>query len=153
MSYFIFSKKENIEGTIYRIAENQSDLNNIIINQPDYKIIEDSQSNFDAVRLRNKFPISWSGNSINYIDLSFAADKLAFQTQNDLKNYIYNICISSIDDFLTANPNHPSYSKWNNYKEQLLNLNILNFSYPFTKSLEQYFQDSGQTSLNTLQLP
>jgi len=49
MSYFIFLKNsDNIEGTIYKIAENQSDLNNINITQSDYKIIQDSQENFNT---------------------------------------------------------------------------------------------------------
>ena len=53
MVYFIFGKNlDNIEGTIYRIAENQSDLNNLNILQSDYKIIEDSQSNFNLVKSR-----------------------------------------------------------------------------------------------------
>ena len=42
---FIFTKDfENIEGSLYRIAENENDLSNLNISQSDYKIIEDSQS-------------------------------------------------------------------------------------------------------------
>jgi hypothetical protein len=52
MSYFIFTNNtEDITNTIYRIAENQSDLNNLNIDKSIYKIIEDSQENFNAVKL------------------------------------------------------------------------------------------------------
>ena len=51
MSYFIFlNNLDNQEGTIYSIAENQSDLNNLIMDQANYKIIEDSESNFNLVK-------------------------------------------------------------------------------------------------------
>ena len=40
MAYFIFRKNtDNLQGNIYRIAENQSDLNNLNIEQSDYKVI------------------------------------------------------------------------------------------------------------------
>ncbi len=56
MSYFVFAKNfDNVSGTIYKIAENQSDLNNLNIILSDYKIIEDSQSNFNDFKLLNKY--------------------------------------------------------------------------------------------------
>ena len=68
MSYFIFTKdSDNIVGALYRIAENQSDLNNLNINESLYKIIEDSQSNFDLVKLGIK-QVSYNGSNINYFD-------------------------------------------------------------------------------------
>jgi hypothetical protein len=36
---------------------------------------------------------------------------------------------------------------------QLNNLNLDSITYPLNKSLEQYFSDLGQTSLNPLQIP
>ena len=41
MAYFIFGKNlNNVKGTLYRIAENQSDLNNLNINVADYLVKE-----------------------------------------------------------------------------------------------------------------
>ena len=55
MAYFVFNKNsENLSGVLYRIAENEFDLNNLNIIKSDYKIIEDSQDNFNAVKLNNK---------------------------------------------------------------------------------------------------
>jgi hypothetical protein len=55
MSYFIFLKdRNNVEGTIYKIAENQFDLDNLNIIKNSYEIIEDSLSNFELVKYNNK---------------------------------------------------------------------------------------------------
>jgi hypothetical protein len=57
MSYFIFIKNsENINGAIYRIAENESDLNLLNIRKEDYKIIQDSTVDFDLLKLNKKYP-------------------------------------------------------------------------------------------------
>jgi len=86
MSYFIFLKNlDNIGGTIYKIAENQSDLNNLNINQPDYKIIEDSQSNFDLVKYGQKFVEKYNNNLITYINQTFL-----YKNGDELQNYINN---------------------------------------------------------------
>jgi hypothetical protein len=56
MSYFIFIKNsENINGAIYRIAENESDLNLLNIRKEDYKIIQDSTVDFDLLKLNKKY--------------------------------------------------------------------------------------------------
>ena len=148
MSYFIFLKNlDNIEGTIYKIAENQSDLNYLNIFQFDYKIIEDSQSIFNLVKLNNKFPSKYNNNSIIYID-----QNNLFVNKNLLQNYISDVK-KQIKNFTENNLNHPLFDRWNNYFNQLNNLNLDSITYPLHKSLEQYFNDLGQPSLNPLQLP
>jgi hypothetical protein len=148
MSYFIFIKNlDNIEGTLYRIAENQNDLNNLNITQADYKIIEDLQSNFDLVKYGNKFPEKYNSNNITYIDQT-----VAFTIKEKLESYVNNFK-NEIKQFTNNNPNHPLFNKWNNYYNQLNNLNLDNITYPLNKSLEQYFNDLNQPSLNPLQLP
>ena len=72
MAYFIFTKNsDNIEGTIYKIAENEFDLNNLNINKNDYKIIEDSQFNFTLIKYGNKVPIKYENSTIIYVDYTF----------------------------------------------------------------------------------
>jgi hypothetical protein len=148
MPYFIFNKDSyNVEGTIYRIAENQSDLNNINIIQSDYKIIQDSQENFNSVKLSNKYPLKYNNdNTITY------KDSQENFTKQSLKNYI-EMYKKNIKLFLDNNPNHPLFNQWNNYYNQLNNLDLESITYPLNKSLEQYFDDLGQTSLNPLQIP
>jgi mRNA-degrading endonuclease YafQ of YafQ-DinJ toxin-antitoxin module len=148
MSYFIFGKNlDNIEGTIYKIAENQSDLNNLNISQPDYKIIEDSQSNFDLVKYGNKFPNKYDNDNIIFIDISVSFDK-----KEKLQNYI-NSLKNQIKQFTDNNLNHPLYNRWNDYYNQLNVLDLDSIQYPLDKSLEQYFKDQNKTSLSPLQIP
>lgn len=148
MAYFIFNNNlDNIRGSLYRIAENQSDYNNLIINPSNYKIIEDSQSNFEVVKYGTKNVVSYDGNTINYenADPTIKTKELFLQVLQFKKN--------PIKIFLQENPNHPLYSKWNNYLTQLNNVNVDNFTFPMTISLETYFNNQGQLSLNPLQLP
>ena len=148
MSYFIFLKNfDNVEGGIYKIAENQSDLNNLNIIQSDYKIIEDSQENFNSVKYRTKAVLKYNNNTI-----FFDNESKKYDIKDDLKNEIDNFK-HSIKQFTDNNPNHPLYNRWNDYYNQLNSLNLNNIIYPLNKSLEQHFNDLGQPSFNILQLP
>ena len=148
MAYFIFLKNlDGVEGTIYKIAENNEDLNYLNINQPDYKIIEDSKENFDLVKFENKSIQKYNNNTITYIDLN-----ILFNDKDKLQVNINNLK-QQIKQFTDINPNHPLFSRWNNYYNQLNSLDLDSITYPLNKSLEQYFNDLGQPSYNILQLP
>jgi hypothetical protein len=148
MSYFIFGKNlNNVNGTIYKIAENQNDLNNLNITQSDYKIIEDSQSIFNLVKFGNKYPEKYEDSIIAYVNQT-----VSFNNKNKIQIYVNNFK-QQIKQFTENNTNHPLFNLWNNYYIQLNNLNLDSITYPLDKSLEQYFNDLGQTSLNPLQIP
>jgi hypothetical protein len=148
MSYFIFLKDlDNSDGTLYKVAENQSDLNNLNIIQSDYKIIEDSQSNFDLVKYGNKLPIKYNGDTIIYSN-----SINSFMNKQQLQTYV-NSFKDIIKDFIKSNPNHSLFNQWNNYYNQLNSLNLDNITYPLNQSLEQYFKDQNQISFNPLQIP
>ena len=148
MAYFIFLKNlDGIEGTIYKIAENNDDLNYLNITQFDYKIIEDSKENFDLVKFENKSIQKYNNNTITYIDLN-----ILFNDKDKLQVNINNLK-QQIKQFTDINPNHPLFSRWNNYYNQLNSLDLDSITYPLNKSLEQYFNDLGQPSYNILQLP
>jgi hypothetical protein len=159
MSYFIFSKNsDNVTGTIYRIAENASDLNNLNINQTDYKIIEDSQINFDAVKYGTKNIVKYNNNVITYEDKSIIFDDnikdgvLVRYGKQYLNEYISNYK-TYIKQFTNNNINHSLYNRWNNYYNQLDSLNLDSIQYPLNTSLEQYFKDQNLPSLHPLQIP
>jgi hypothetical protein len=148
MSYFIFSKNlDNNEGTLYRIAENQYDFNNLNIISSEYKIIEDTEFNFNSIKYRTKYIEKYNENNIVYVDL-----KIIFSKKEELSKYI-NDYKDHISPFLKNNPDHLLYNKWNDFYYQLSNLNLDNISYPLNMSLEQYFKEQNQISLNPLQLP
>jgi len=157
MAYFIFSKNsDDIEGTLSKIAENKSDLDNYNITQSDYKIIEDSQENFNLVKLNLKIVSKYNGNTIIYSDIDpDISDKnniIFFKDSILLKEYI-NGLKKLIKNFLDSNKNHSLYNKWNDYYSQLSNLDISTIQFPMKKTLEQHFQDLNLPSLNTLQIP
>ena len=148
MSFFIFLKNfDNKSGSFYKIVENQNDLNNLNINQSDYKIIEDTQENFNAVKYQTKTVDKYNNDEIFYVNNS-----IKFLDKQKLQEYVSILSIQ-IQFFLDNNLNHPYYNQWNNYKNQLNNLNLNNITYPLNKSLEQHFNDLGQPSYSILQLP
>jgi hypothetical protein len=147
MSFFIFlNNLNNIESSLYKIAENQSDLDNLNINKSDYKIIEDSLFNFNQIKYGTKQVSKYSDNTIIYLD------SVSLFTKESLSKYITNFK-NLIFLFLKNNPNHPLYNKWNDYFNQLSNLNLDSIAYPLNMSLEQYFNEQNQPSLNPLQIP
>lgn len=147
MSYFIFSPNlDNVDGTLYRIAENQNDLDNLNILEDNYKIIEDTQSNFDFIKYGNKLA-KYNNNLIIYTDQT-----ISFKNKEQLQQYVISFK-NDIKQFTDNNPNHPLFSRWNDYNNQLSIIDFDSITYPLNKSLEQYFKDQTQTSLNPLQLP
>jgi len=164
MAYFIFTKDaDNIENTIYKIAENKFDFDNSNVDKNSYKIIEDSQSNFDLVKYGNKFPLKYIDNTIvydtteiNFSDSLFTnknGEQIISKTAKEfLKKYIEDYKIT-IKQFLNNNPNHQLFNRWNSYYDQLNNLDLDSIIYPLNKSLDLYFNDLGQPSYNILQIP
>lgn len=151
MSYFVFNNLLNFSGTLCKIAENDHELNNLIINKDVYKIIEVSQEDFEKVKHKEKLPMSFGeDNVINYLNLEGYSE--IFETKDNLNLHIKNT-IDHIKEFLDKNKNHPLYSKWENYCNQLLDINVDLITFPLKMSLEQYLKQQNKIVLNTLQLP
>ena len=149
MSYFIFLKNSpNINGTLYRIAANDTDLNNLNIDKSSYNIITDTNVNFQSVQLRTIDPVSYDNNNvINYQPL-----QITFSQKNILDDYIKNY-YNLIDYFIQSNPSSPVLSIWQTYQTQLITTNTSIITYPLNMSLEQYYQSKNLTFLNPLQIP
>lgn len=148
MAYLIFNKGlDNVEGTLYNIAETQSDLDNLNIIKTDYKIIEISIDDFNLIKKNIKYATKYINNEITYVD-----SQEIFKNKEDLENYI-NVLKIRIQKFTENNPNHPHLSKWNNYYNQLDNLDLNSIIYPLNKSLEKYLSELEQPFLNILQIP
>lgn len=147
MAFFIFLNQENVNGSIYRIAKTQDDLNNLNIDQTVYKIITDTDDNFNLVNLSQKEPLNFNQNIITYRDVN-----ASFLTKDQMQNSI-NSNIRNINSFLDNNPNHPSIKKWNDYKIVLSSLSLKDIVFPYAKSLEEHINSIGQTPINLLQLP
>ena len=146
MSFFIFNKVNN---EIYKIAENDTDLNTLTVPEDQYFKINANQEDFDSVRLVKKIILPYNGSlQLQSINVGF--------NRNLLKSYI-DKNISLINSFLNSQPQSIVFQKWFNYKTLLSNLNIENLipspSGSLSMSLEEYLQNQGQSSLNILQLP
>jgi hypothetical protein len=148
MSYFIFLNEENVVNNLYRIAKDIADLDSLNLGvTSNYKIIEDSEINFNNVRLGTKQASTFSVDTIVYVD-----SNSLFRNKESLQTYINNYK-DNISTFLKNNPNSTKYITWNNYITQLNQLNLDSITYPLAISLEQYFENNSQTSLSPLQLP
>ena len=148
MAYLIFNKDlDNLPGTLCAIAANDTDLNNLNIDLDTVKKITMSDSVFAQVQLSEKYPESYNGDTVTYVDVSSEyLNKEQFQSD-------INSRIPLINAFLINNEDHPDYTKWNNFKTQLETLDIGSITYPYNKSLEKHLSDNSLTVLNTLQLP
>ena len=148
MSYFIFLKNsDNLIRSLYKIAENNFDLNNLNIIKSDYKIIENQNINFNEIKF-NKIIIT----GYNQDKIIYENSNTSFLSKTNLKNYIDNFKYL-IKNYLNNNQQSSIYNKWNNYYNQLNEFNIDDVQFPLTKSLEEYFNDLNKPSLHPLQLP
>ena len=86
MAYLVFLKNlDNELGTLYKIAENQSDFNNLNINKSEYKTIEISQTIFNSLKLNNSTVDKYNGEEIEIIN-----SNLFFLNKSALKAYVEN---------------------------------------------------------------
>lgn len=147
MAYFIFNKEAG--NQIYKIAENDVDLNALDLPQNQYLTITVDANDFNLVRCNVKSVLPFNG-SIQLIDQGF------YFTPEKLKEYIQNIIIQ-IDLFLQGRPTNIKVAQWTSYKSFLQNLNISEIIIPPEKylvtSLEFWLKINNKPCFNTLELP
>ena len=147
MPYFIYNQ---VTSSIYKIAENESDLSALNLPSVSYLTVPASQEDFNAVKLNLKYILDFNGVSNRLVDSPIGFNK------EQIIDFI-NKYKSSIDLFLKNNPQSNVFSRWNNYLNYLNSLNIdLIFPPPTTittQTLEQYIQNTGNPFYCILQLP
>jgi hypothetical protein len=147
MPYFVYNK--NSGNQIYKTAENDTDLNELIGIGEDYLIIPTSETDFNSVKLNSRSILNYDNVSNKFVDNTWGFN------QESLKEYIKNVC-NQIQNFLNSNPNHPKYQQFLNYSNYLKSL-IVEIIIPgngsLNMSLEQYLQSIGQPYYSTLQIP
>jgi hypothetical protein len=148
MAYLIFNKDlPNISGTLYRIAENETDLNNFGLNLQDFNVITITQDIFDSIRLNNKVVAKYNNNNV----VEYDDYQIVFKTVDHIHNYNKNFS-KKIEEFLNNNPNHPDFNKWSNYKNQLDDTKYQDLTFPLNKTLEQIYKDKNQTYFNIFEI-
>jgi len=167
MAIFIFAKNsDNQEGSLYRIADNQSDYDlNKNWNDDMYDLVTVSESDFNSVKLKNKNVVSKNGNTVTYDDVVWKYT-LASVLQNDINN-----SIADIENWLSVNSEKPMASGVTTYLNYLKGLDATNIvtdpssdatydestntysdGTPLNMSLESYAVSQGQTPYIILQL-
>lgn len=151
MAFLIFKNNQsNVENTLMRIAEDQQELNAILLGIKDYKLIEITQEKFNDIKI-NKTPV------IKYIDNDVVYNQNQefsgyFRNSEELKLFL-DIIKNNIQCFLNANKTSLVFNKWNNYLNILNNLNLESLNYPIESSFEEYLSKNNISFLNPLQLP
>jgi hypothetical protein len=157
MAYIILIKNiVDNKAYLHSLAKDQNDLNCLSITSSNYTIVEESEENFNAVKNGTKYPVTYDNSVISYENVTpYFHNKEALQ--NYIEEFKNKIKIFTDNDI---NKTKPSLETWNNYYNQLNDLSVelsnpeFNaLQFPLEKSLEQYFDDLGKTSLNPLQLP
>ena len=147
MSYFVYNK--NSGNQIYKIAENDADLNQLIGIGEDYLVVSASETDFNSVKLNLKHIINYDGLSNKFVDNTWQFNK------ETLEDYIESVC-NKIQYFLNANSSHPKYQQflnYYNYLKSLIVVLIIPNNGSLNMSLEQYLQSIGQPYYSTLQIP
>lgn len=151
MAYYIF-QNDGDNKNIVKVAENETDKNNLNIVQSQYKIIENTDIDFDKVKTGEIEITNWSGtDTINYNTItisSCATEASHLEDAIDLR-------LAPIKTYLDNNSGHADYTKWNSYKTQLETLKAASGSqtYPMDNNVEKHFKANSQNYYNILQLP
>ena len=148
MAYLIFIKEQNVDGSIFKLAEDINSLNIIKNNVQDLStlnIIEVSTNEFDTIKLYLKLPFKYNNNNqVVYLD----NPKIGFQNKTDLESYING----KINAFSINRIKNVDYTQFDLYIEQLKNVNLNTINFPLNTTLEQYFKDNQKSYYNHLQL-
>ena len=158
MAYAIFATDASgVPGTLFGIAADDIALSKVIPSSSAYKVISITDSEFNDTNFRVRRPDSYNSDTIVWLDTAPTEappgsenapgyDQEAIQDQIDSS-------VNAINTWLDANPTNSEVSTWTAYKTQLQSTDISGWTYPTQTSIEKYYSDNGQTSLNILQLP
>jgi len=150
MAYIIFKKNtENQTGTYFRIVENEADLNSFKLEEQ-YIAIQETQDNFNAIRLNQKGIVSYNNNIITY-EPAYPTNYL---TKESLITDV-NIQKNNLKNFLDKNTTHYMFNKINAYYTVLSNPTLFDeiTTFPFTKTIEQYLFEKNVEIIHPLQIP
>ena len=147
MAYLIV----NDENGLYKIAENDTDKNNLNCNLSLYTAIDISDADFLKVK-KNIVEINISNGSATFTDIDDYSESVTSITEEEILAYHKSI-IPSFKIFLEKNPSHPSYTPYLNYCNYLETLDYSSITFPINKCWEHYCEDNSITYLHPLQIP
>ena len=153
MAYVILSK-EIEQNTIYKIAANDTDLNNLNINQNDYRVISINDSDWNLLQKDLLKVQSSTENSVVFAPIVKGNDN-GFFSEQDLRKKM-NGWIEQINLFVRnpVNVNHPDRTVWASYKSYMVNFDYSQITYPMQETFWEFCANQpGLQWRNILQMP
>lgn len=147
MAYFIFTGTGS--GTLYKIAENDSDKNGLHFSESNSIIKDVSDSDFLKIKSQ-KAAVSLDGDNVVIQDQS--PENPHFEEASSLQNIInehVRICNQFIED--GKNQDSVFLSRVTNYKNMCESFDTSTVSFPLNKSWETYLSDNSIDFISPLQ--
>lgn len=144
MAYLIV----NDQNGLYKIAENDTDKNNLNCTFPPYITIDISDADFLKVK-QDIVDINISDGSATFTNRT---DSNLSKTEEDVKAY-HEMLIKYFTTFLRHNPSNPFYTPCQNYCNYLETLDYSNITFPMNKNWEHYCEENSITYFHPLQIP
>ena len=158
MAYIIF----NNEGSLLRIAANDTDKNNLGYDYTENPAKSVTQDEFNRIKWDthtcslNNDNISWVENVQNVtqdqVNDSGVKGSVSIKDATELQKYI-NFVRDSIAHFLKTDPLHVMYANIRTYDSFLKDFDVNSVTYPINSSWEKYCEDNGITCFHPLQVP
>lgn len=153
MTYVILSKELEL-NTLYKIAANDTDLNNLNINQDDYRVISISDSDWNLLQKDLVKIQSSTENSITF-ETIIKHPTNGFFSEQDLRRNMAG-WIEQINAFVRnpSNVNHPDRTVWASYKSYMVNFDYSQITFPMHQTFWEFCADQpGLQWRNILQMP
>ena len=145
MAYLIVN---DLEG-LYKIAENDTDLNSLNVCFPPYTTIDISDSDFLKIK-QDLVDVNISNGSATFTDRDFTP--YLIEVNEVLLPHHKNI-IESCKIFLDKNPSNAFYTKCQNYYNYLKTLDYSSLPSSIDKTWEHYCQENSIAYIHPLQIP
>jgi len=155
MAYVIIA-----DNQIYRIASNETEKNQLNINETDYIVKEISDADF--LRLRKDDVITSFANDTLTITNKDEENTIIGSTSEEIKEESIKVLkqyhedlIKQFDAFLIDDNNSGKslYSTIQSYRNYLSDLDYDSLAYPLNKTWEQYCHDNSISYISALQIP
>lgn len=153
MAYAIITNNE-----LYRIASNETEKNDLNINESDY-IIKDI-SDADFLKLKNNIAsITFANDTLTITDkpadtILGTTEEIEAESKRLLQEHHQNL-INQFNAFLKSesNANKSLYSTIQSYKNYLNDFDYDSLTYPLNKTWEEYCSDNSISYISALQIP
>jgi len=155
MAYVIISNNQ-----IYRIASNETEKNELNINQNDYIVKDISDADFLRIKKDDVYT-SFANDTLTITNkdedntiIGATPEEIKEESIKFLKQY-HEELIKLFDVFLIGENNSSKslYSTIQSYRDYLSNFNYDSLTYPLNKTWEQYCHDNSISYISPLQIP